>query len=90
MIDQTGLKRHQEIMKCSFLENWGFRTATLLLAELLYWCSSIIFRTFNLKNTYSANIFGGYLHFMLIAKKPLKNGTNEKKLKVTNKEFSFK
>ena len=30
------------------------------------------------------------IHFMLIAKKPLKNGTNGKKVKVTNKDFSFK
>ena len=44
MIDQNALKIHEEIMKFSFLENFeAFRL------QLLYWCCSIVFCTFNLK-----------------------------------------
>ena len=52
MIDQNDLKIYEEIMKCSFLEN--FEAVSL---QLSYWRCSIIFRTFNLINIYSANIF---------------------------------
>ena len=67
MIDPDGLKIHEEIMKFSFLEN--FEDFGL---QLLYWCCSIIFRTFNLRNTYSANIFRWLAPFYVNCKKTSK------------------
>ena len=66
-IYQDGLKTHEEFMKFSFLEN--FEAFSL---QLLYWYCSIIFRTFNLRNTYSANIFQWLAPFYVNCKKTSK------------------
>ena len=73
-----------------FRKFWGFQPAPFSLALLLYWCCSIIFRTFNLRNTYSANMFWWLPPFDVNCEKTSKEWTNETKVKVASKEFSFK
>ena len=86
MIDQNDLKIHEEIMKISRLSACNFVTRLTPLLVFFHYFS----RTLNLKNTYFANIFWCPPPFYVNSEKTSKEGTNEAKVKVKNKEFSFK
>ena len=74
MIDHNGLKIHKECMKCSCLEN--FEAFSLQLCYQPNSFAGVIPLFFVLliqEIPILQTTFGGYLHFMLTAKKPSKN-----------------
>ena len=85
MIDQNGLKIQEEIMKCSFLEN--FEAFSLQLYYQHNSVTGLVPLFFVL--AYSANIWW-LLSFYVNCEKTSKERSNETKVKVTKKEFSLK
>ena len=85
MIDQNGLKIQEEIMKCSFLEN--FEAFSLQLYYQHNSVTGIVPLFFVL--AYSANIWW-LPSFYVNCEKTSKERSNETKVKVTKKEFSLK
>ena len=82
MIDQNDLKSHKEIMKCSYLENFEAFCLQLCYQPNSFTGVAPLFSVLLIqKLPVLQTSFGGYLYFMLIEKKPLKNGTNRKKVK---------
>ena len=58
MNDQDGLKIHKEMMMCSFLENFeAFSWQLCYQPNYLTGVIPLFFVLFDLKNTYSTNIF---------------------------------
>ena len=89
LIDQNRSEILEESMRCSFLVKFEGLRLQFITSLLLSWYYSSIFCTSFLRNTYSGKHFLVAVQFYIncetrkLARKPLKNKTNFKKVKFT-------